>query len=149
MQKHLKGYLNQLFTYIPVSIFILTVVFFIMIIPTINDLKTEYGIEAVDVFIDLYILYFIRTLILTLFIPIYGLVLSSNRFSYRRGMIIHFILINVTVGALYYRPGYGMQSLLLVLGLSVIIYIIILMILILREKQFINNANNIFKENKE
>jgi len=149
MQKHLKGYFNQLFTYIPVSIFILTVVFFITIMPTINDLKIEYGVDAIDVFIDLYILYFIRTLLLTLFIPIYGLVLSSSKFSYRKGMVIHFILINITVGVLYYRPGFGLQSLLIVLATSIIIYVTILLILIVREKQFINNANNIFKENKE
>jgi len=117
--------------------------------PTISDLKIEYGVDAIDVFIDLYILYFIRTLLLTLFIPIYGLVLSSSKFSYRKGMVIHFILINITVGVLYYRPGFGLQSLLIVLATSIIIYVTILLILIVREKQFINNANNIFKENKE
>ena len=82
-------------------------------------------------------------------LPISKEVLSSNKFSYRKGMIIHFVLINITVGFLYYQPGFGLESLLLVLATSITIYIVILLILLLREKQFINSANNIFKENKE
>ena len=149
MKDYLKVYINKLFSYIPVSIFIFTIVFFSLILPSVDALKIEYGNDAIDVFIDLYMFHFIRALLLTLFIPLYDSVLSSGKFTYKTSIILHGILVNITVAILFYQPGMTIQNLLFIHGLGILIYVVIWIVIFIREKQFVNNANEIFKENKE
>lgn len=148
MNEHVKIYLDKLLRYLPVAIFIFTLVFLINIYPVVGDFKTEYGAEAIDVLIDLYLFYFIRTFLLTLFIPFYDVVLSTDRFSYLKALIIHYLLITITVGVLYYQPGSPYKAIIITIGLCTIIYASVRGIIYLREKQFINDANKIFMENK-
>ncbi len=149
MKNALKIYINKLFSYLPVAVFIFSLLMFINISSTVSELKAEHGLEAIDVFIDLYLFYFFRTVLLALIIPIYDLILSTQKISYKNTIIIHGLLIITSVGVLYYQPGIDMLSMLLSLGMAVIIYVLIWGVIIFREKQFLNEANEIFKENKE
>lgn len=149
MKNALKIYINKLFSYIPVAIFIFTVLMFINISQTVSDLKAEFGAQALDEFINIYLLYFFRTLLLALLIPIYDLVFSSKKLSYKISMLIHGLLICITVGILYYRPGIDLLSMVFSLGMCIIIYVLIWIVIQVREKQFVNDANKIFMENKE
>ena len=148
MKEYLKIYVDKLFTYLPVAIFIFTIVFFININQAVSDLKTEFGINAIDELIDIYEFYFVRTTLLTLFIPFYDVVLSNNKLTYKKAVILHYLLINVTVAGLYYRVGAPIESILMMVVLCTIIYVSVRLIIHLREKQFVTSANKIFMENK-
>lgn len=149
MKEYFKVYINKLLTYLPVAIFVFTLVFFINISQTITDFKAEYGVEAIDQLVSVYKFYFIRTTILALLIPLYDVVLLNEKFSYRKATLLHFTLIIVSVGILYFRPEAPFQATLIILGMCLAIYIIIRIIVHFREKQFLANANEIFKQNKE
>lgn len=149
MNNAFKNYINKLFSYLPVAVFIFSILMFINISSTVNELKVEHGVEAIDVFIDLYLFYFFRTVLLALLIPIYDLILSAQKISYKKTIIIHGLLIITSVGVLYYQPGIDILSMLLSLGMAIIIYVLIWGIILFREKQFLSHANEIFKENKE
>lgn len=149
MKDYLKIYINKLFSYIPVAIFVFTLLILINISQTISDLKDEFGVLAIDEFISLYLLYFFRTIILALLIPVYDLIFSLKKLSYKLSTLIHGLLICTSVGILFYRPGIDILSMVISFGMSIIIYVIIWTIIQIREKQFIDNANKIFKQNKE
>ena len=149
MKTHLKVYINKLFTYLPVAIFVLTLLLMMNLSQTITDLKNEFGIDAIDEFMKLYVYYFTRTVILALLLPLYDLVFSAQKISSKNAILIHCLLVTSTVGILIYQTGIPILSLILSIGMSLLIYIIIWVIIYLREKQFLNDANEIFKENKE
>lgn len=147
MKNALKVYINKLITYLPVAVFIFTIVFLINMAPVINQLKSEYQEQAIDVLVDLYQFYFFRTVLLTLFIPLYDFILTNKKLPYKLSIVIHCIVINVTVGILYYRPGSPLQALLIIVGTCTLIYIIVSAIILIREKKFIDAANKIFMGN--
>lgn len=149
MKDYIKNYLDKFIRYLPVAVFIFSLVFMINVYPELENIKTEYGIGAIDVLIDLYLFYFIRTLLLTLFIPLYDVVLSTDRFSYLKSMMIHYALITITVGIIFYQKDAPMIAFWITIGLCTIIYALVRLVIYLRERQFVKDANQIFKENKK
>jgi hypothetical protein len=149
MKNALKVYINKLLSYIPVAVFIYTILILINISQNVENLKAEFGINAIDEFINIYIFYLIRTIILTLLLPLLDHLVSIMKLSYKKSIIIHGVLINIAVGMVYYQPGIEFETMLLVLGTGIIIYIVVWAIIYVREKQFLNDANEIFKENSQ
>lgn len=147
MKNALKVYINKLLSYIPVAVFIYTILILINISQNIENLKAEFGINAIDEFINIYIFYLIRTIILTSLLPFIDHLVSIMKLSYKKSIIIHGLLVNIAVGIVYYQPGIGFETMLLVLGTGLSIYIIVWAIIYVREKQFLNDANEIFKAN--
>ena len=149
MKEKTKLYIDKLTSYLPVAIFIFTIVFVIGMFPYIEDLKTDFGINAINELVDVYTFYLLRTILLVLFIPLYDTVLVSIKLSYKLSTMIHFILVMSTVGLLFYKPGSPSQALFIIVGMCIVIYVIIRIVTQIKEKQFIENANEIFKKNKE
>lgn len=148
MNPTIKNYINKLFGYIPVAVFFFTIVFYINIMFALEELKLEHGTNTLDVILEYYQFFFIRTIILALLIPLFEPILKLVKLSYKLRTILHGIAINITVGILYYRPGNNAVSLLIIIAMCTTIYIVVWLILQLREKQFITNANEIFKQNQ-
>ena len=149
MNNSIKRYIDKLLTYLPVAIFMFTVVFYINLSFAIDEFKAEFGVNAIDELIKLFTFYFSRTILLTLFVPFYDVVLSTDKLSYLKAMIIHYLLIVVTVSVLFYQPGSPWQATLLMFGLCTLIYAIIRGTIYFREKHFVDDANKIFQSNKE
>lgn len=149
MKETLKIYINKLVTYVPVAVFFFTVLFFINIDAAVSDLKTEFGNTAIDELVAIYRFYFIRTIILTLFIPLYDVVLSNQKFSYKTALFTHFLCVLITVGVVFYDPSAPIEALYITLILCGVIYSIIRIVIYLRERHFISEANRILLSNIE
>lgn len=149
MINYVKTYLDRLLTYMPVAIFIFTIIFFMNTSFIVTDFKVDFGVNALDEFVDLYTFYFVRTIILAALVPLFDVVLSNDKLSYRTSLVSHYLLITITVGFLFYLPGESFVATLLTIGLCTIIYVVIRLVIYLREKSFIDDANNIFMKNEE
>ena len=53
MKNALKVYINKLLSYIPVAVFIYTILILINISQNVENLKAEFGINAIDEFINM------------------------------------------------------------------------------------------------
>lgn len=149
MKHYVKIYIDKLVRYMPVAIFMFTVVFYMNIAVVLDDFKAEYGAQAIDELISIYNFYFIRTILLTLFIPFYDTILSTDRLSYTKSLILHYFLVAATVLVLFYQLGSPIQSLLLIFVFCTLIYAVIRIVIYIREKQFIDTANQYFRENSK
>ena len=148
MNNQLKVYINKLFSYVPVAVSVFTLVFFISISSSLQDIKAELGAESLDFVMEYYRFYFFRTILFALFIPMFDFVLDSKKYSRLTTRIIHCLLINLTVGIMFFRIGDKLVSILITLLMCTVIYMGISLIIVFREKQFINQANKFFEENR-
>lgn len=147
MKEYVHTYINKILSSLPVAIFIFTIVFFLNTPQIIVDLKDEFALDAIDELLSIYSFYFYRTLLLALLIPLFDVILSTDKFRYRNAVILHFIMINITVLILFYQPDAPSISILMIIALCTIIYIIVRAIIYYREKAFVDSANLIFSNN--
>ena len=148
MNNQVKEYINKLFSYVPVAITVFTIVFFISITASLEDIQADFGADALELVMGYFRFYFFRTILFVLVVPLYDFILVSKRFSLIWSKIIHGLVINLTVAIMFYRIGDSSISILIILAMCTVIYISIQLIILLREKQFINDANKIFKNNQ-
>lgn len=148
MKNFAKEYINKLFSYIPVAVFIFVIVFYLNILFSIESIKTEFGSSAIDVLIDYFTFFFIRTLIFSLIVPLFDPILLIEKISYNMRRLLHGVIINITVGITFYRPGNNITSMLIIVAMCTVIYITIWVVVLFRERQFISNANKIFEKNE-
>ncbi|QMS84707.1 hypothetical protein [Candidatus Xianfuyuplasma coldseepsis] len=148
MNPFIKEYINKLFSYIPVAVFIFVIVFSLNMQFAIEDIKAEHGTDALDIVIEYYRFFFFRTLLFSLLIPLFDPILKIAKLSYKVRGILHGLAINIAVGIIFYRPGNNVISMLIIVAMCTTIYITVWLVLQLREKQFITNANKIFERNE-
>lgn len=148
MKSFIREYLNKLLSYIPVAIFVYTLLIVFQLPQIIIDLKEEFGIQAINEFGELYMRYFYRTIILASLIPFFDFVFTLKKVTYRNAIILHCLFVTITVGLLVFESGMPLLSLVISIAMSIVIYTVIWIVIYLREKQFINDANEIFKQNQ-
>lgn len=149
MNDKLKTYFNKVLSSMPVAVFIFTLIFFMNMRAISLDLKSEFSIEAIDEFIGIYTFYFLRTLALSLLIPLFDVILSTKKLTYRNAVVIHFILINLVVLVLFYQPAAPIISIPMIIGMCSGIYIIIRYFIFYKEKTFTDQVNQLLSIDKE
>lgn len=142
-----KRYINQLISNLPVSIFFFTIVFTINLLYIPDGYKIDYGIGAVDELVSIYLFYLIRTVAFAFLVTAYGFIFLSKKLSYRQMIITHAVLVLTSVVLVFRHPSESFTGVLFAFGIGVIIYGVIWFFILFKEKQFLNDANDILKDN--
>lgn len=148
MRHTIRVYINKILTYTTVGLAIFTLMFFISVSVQLDTIKELHGDATFDEVWSLFRFYLVRTFLFTFIIPLYEPILKIKKNSFVVNSMIHGLAIVVTVGFMFYKPGDDFMQIIYILFMGIVIYLGILGISLWREKRFINNANEIFKQNK-
>ncbi len=149
MKKYAKLYINSIINNLPVAMFFFTIMFTLNILGPYEGFKAEHGMEALDVFVGIYLHYFYRTILITVLISFYGFVFLWKRLKYSQMILIHAILTIGSVVIVFNPPGSETMVSWLVLSTGIIIYAIVWFFIKYKERQFVHDANEILNKNIE
>lgn len=144
-----RRYINSVITNLPISVFFFTVVFTSNILFMTDGFKAEFGVNAVDELVSIYTYYLIRTVLFSFLVSAYSFVFTSKKMTYKQMIITHAFLVLTSVGLIFRHQSDTYAGLLTVMSIAVAIYGVIWFFVIFKEKQFLNDANNILKDNEE
>lgn len=142
-----RRYINSVITNLPISVFFFTVVFSINILFISNDFKVEYGMNAVDELVSIYLYYLIRTVLFSFLVSAFSFVFTSKRMTYKQMILTHAFLVLTSVGLIFRDQSGSPLGFLRVMSIAVVIYGVIWFFVIFKEKQFLTEANEILKDN--
>ena len=149
MKSVARVYFNNLISNLPVAVFFFTIVFSINLLWLPQGYRLDYGVNAVDELVAIYMFFLVRTIMFSFLVTGYGLVFLSKRLSYKQMIMTHAFLVLTSVGLMFRHPSDSLTGVLYVLGVGVIIYGIIWFFVLYKERNFLSDANDILKENEK
>jgi hypothetical protein len=132
----------------PVAMFFFTIMFTFNVLMPYDFLKAEHGIEALDVFVGLYLHYFFRTFWFTFLVSLYGFIFLIKKLKYHQMILLHAFVTIASVVVIFRHPDDPGYVTWIVLGSGIVIYGIIWFFIKFKERQFLKDANKILNENK-
>ncbi len=147
MKKYVQLYINSFINNLPVAMFFFTIMFTLNILGPFEEFKAVYGMEALNVFVATYLHYFYRTILITFLISLYGFVFMCKKLKHNQMIIVHAILTLGSVVIIFNPPGSDSLISGVVLLSGIIIYTITWFFIKYKERQFVNDANEILNKN--
>lgn len=149
MKKYVEMYVNQLINNLPIAVFFFTIIFSFNILIPSESMKLEYGINAIDELISIYLYYLIRTIFFAFLVTFYGFIFVLKKLKFKQMVLLHSFMVLTSVMLVFGDPSDSLGGYLLVFGLGISVYAVVWFFVLYKERRFLKDANKILKENEK